>query len=206
MATCSNSWAGPAVGNRERILEFSLAAFNRQGFDQVSTLTITSELAISPGNLYYHFANRDEIARALMQECELALQRLSQQFEQEVVSGEDYWPYLHSLLTLLDQYRFVLRDLAGPALGHSAIRRPLTKLLSQLRQLGQRALQRLQELGWLQLEQTQRELLAENILMVTIGWLQLHSLAHPEPLPPATIRAGVKQLLALVQPYLTASG
>lgn len=206
MATCSNSWAAPAVGNRERILEFSLAAFNRQGFDQVSTLTITSELAISPGNLYYHFANRDEIALALIQECELALRRLSQQFEQEVVSGEDYWPYLHSLLTLLDQYRFVLRDLAGPALGHSAIRRPLTKLLGQLRQLGQRALQRLQELGWLQLEQAQRELLAENMLMVIIGWLQVHSLAHPEPLPPATIRAGVKQLLALVQPYLTATG
>ena len=193
------------MGNRERILEFALAAFNRQGFDQVSTLTITSELAISPGNHYYHFANRDEIALALMQECELALLRLSQQFEQEVVSGEDYWPYLHSLLTLLDQYRFVLRDLAGPALGHSAIRRPLTKLLGQLRQLGQRALQRLQERGWLQLAQEQRALLAENMLMVTIGWLQLNSLAHPEPLPAATIRSGVKQLLALVQPYLTAT-
>lgn len=193
------------MGNRERVLEFALAAFNRQGFDQVSTLAITSELAISPGNLYYHFANRDEIALALIQECELALLRLSAQFEQEVVNGEDYWPYLHSLLTLLDQYRFVLRDLIGPALGHSAIRRPLSKLLVLLRQLGQRALQRLQQLGWLRLEQAQRELLAENMLMVTIGWLQLHSLAHPEPLPPATIRAGVKQLLALVQPYLTAS-
>ncbi|MBP7547609.1 MAG: helix-turn-helix transcriptional regulator, partial [Corallincola sp.] len=66
-ATCSSSSRGPAVGNRERVLEFALAAFNRQGFDQVSTLAITSELAISPGNLYYHFANRDEIALALIQ-------------------------------------------------------------------------------------------------------------------------------------------
>ena len=44
-----------------RIIDISLQLFNEEGERNISTNHISQRLGISPGNLYYHFANKDEI-------------------------------------------------------------------------------------------------------------------------------------------------
>src|SRR5579862_6685430 len=53
---------------RAEILRTALTLFNAQGTAAVSTNHIAKELGISVGNLYYHFADKEEIVRALYQQ------------------------------------------------------------------------------------------------------------------------------------------
>ena len=60
----------------ERILEVTLDLFNRYGEPNVSTTLISSELNISPGNLYYHYPAKEELVTALFNRYEGALNEL----------------------------------------------------------------------------------------------------------------------------------
>src|SRR3954464_14671981 len=51
--------------NRERILLASIELFNDAGTVAVTTNHIAQNLQISPGNLYFHFRNKEEIVREL---------------------------------------------------------------------------------------------------------------------------------------------
>ena len=46
---------------RDRIIQASKELFNEQGERNVTTNHIASHLGISPGNLYYHFKNKQQI-------------------------------------------------------------------------------------------------------------------------------------------------
>src|SRR6478609_7851799 len=85
---------------RERILEASLAMFNAQGEPNVTTNHIADELGISPGNLYYHFRNKEDIVKQVFSRYEARLPNL-----------EDVWLQLHLVFECMWDYRFLYRDL-----------------------------------------------------------------------------------------------
>lgn len=51
----------------ERILDVTLAMFNRFGEPNVSTSQLCAELGISPGNLFYHHPTRDALIQGLFE-------------------------------------------------------------------------------------------------------------------------------------------
>ena len=96
---------------RERILATALRLFNESGTGPVSTNHIADALGISPGNLYYHFRNKEEIIRALFE----------QQFarwDADYAFPDDRLPNLDDLQHLVRatfvtawEYRFMYREL-----------------------------------------------------------------------------------------------
>ena len=99
------------MNTRERILATALRLFNEAGTAPVSTNHIADALGISPGNLYYHFRNKEEIIRALFE----------QQFarwDADYAFPDDRLPNLDDLQQLLRatfvtawEYRFMYREL-----------------------------------------------------------------------------------------------
>ena len=94
----------------ERILEVTLALFNRFGEPNVSTTLISAELGISPGNLYYHYPAKDELINSLFDRYERALTELLRAAD-GVSNVEDAWLFFHMLFELIWEYRFLYRDL-----------------------------------------------------------------------------------------------
>ncbi|MEO8876132.1 MAG: helix-turn-helix domain-containing protein, partial [Polyangiaceae bacterium] len=48
------------LSTKDRVLHMAVRMFNRQGTSAVTTNHIAAELGMSPGNLYYHYRNKED--------------------------------------------------------------------------------------------------------------------------------------------------
>ena len=81
----------PKRRTRERILVTALKLFNDFGEPNVTTTVIADEMDISPGNLYYHFHNKDEIVDALFGEYEKEIEGVFATSNARQLGPEDIW-------------------------------------------------------------------------------------------------------------------
>ncbi|MGE3760157.1 MAG: TetR/AcrR family transcriptional regulator, partial [Pseudobdellovibrionaceae bacterium] len=56
---------------KEKIIKSALDLFNKKGTAAITTHDIAEAAEISPGNLYYHFKNKEEIIRNIFAEIEI---------------------------------------------------------------------------------------------------------------------------------------
>ncbi len=132
------------MSTKERIIETAIHLFNEQGTGAVSTNHIAEALSISPGNLYYHFRNKQEIIRAI-------LERMIARWESLYTFPEEHAPRLTDVQQIVTKnfllvwdYRFFYRELSAlvqrdPVLKgrYQQIRRErLAKLEAFLQQFG----------------------------------------------------------------------
>jgi AcrR family transcriptional regulator len=80
---------------RDRILVTSLLLFNEEGEPNVTTVDISNEMDISPGNLYYHFKGKEAIIEALFNRFEVELSDILRAPLEKALSVEDSWFYLY---------------------------------------------------------------------------------------------------------------
>jgi AcrR family transcriptional regulator len=106
---------------KTRIADTALCLFNQVGTDGVSTNHIAAAMAISPGNLYYHYANKDEILLILIDRLSCALEDVWAP-SAEGSSAESLRAPVAASFSLLDRYRFFARELFSLAHRSPALR------------------------------------------------------------------------------------
>jgi len=99
------------MNTKDKIIQTSISLFNEHGERAISTNHIASSLGMSPGNLYYHFKNKEDIIRHIFA---LYRDHLSTHFK-PVDQGDDAFerlgPYLDSLFELMWRYHFFYDNL-----------------------------------------------------------------------------------------------
>ncbi|MBH5328883.1 TetR/AcrR family transcriptional regulator [Eikenella sp. S3360] len=93
----------------DRVVDISLKLFNEEGERKISTNHIAQALGISPGNLYYHFRNKDEIIVQLFQRYSSKLLDYIQQtpLPDNMAKMGDYMSGVYDILW---EYRFLFSD------------------------------------------------------------------------------------------------
>ena len=94
---------------KERIILSSIDLFNRSGVVAITTNHIAKELKISPGNLYFHFANKEEIIRHIFRQmCAETYQLWRMKKTQKLVHPLDL---IEKNFELFWKYRFFHREM-----------------------------------------------------------------------------------------------
>jgi AcrR family transcriptional regulator len=189
----------------ERILGVTLELFNRFGEPNVSTTLISSELNISPGNLYYHFPAKDELVNALFTRYETALSELLSAAP-GVHDLEDAWFFMHTLFELVWQYRFLYRDLNDLLSKNRRLEAQIKDGLLHKTTAFRTVLDSLEHEGVLAITVSEREATATHMVVMLTWWLSYEYVRDPRhALEPESAQAsllrGAKHVLSLLSPF-----
>jgi AcrR family transcriptional regulator len=190
---------------RDRILQTSLRLFNDNGEPRITTNHIADELDISPGNLYYHFRNKDDIINLLFQQFERQMEAALQVPERRVPNMEDMWLYLHLVFETIWEYRFLYRDLDNILSRNKKLRTHFRRILERKIHTAEVILRGLVEVGVMNATAADIAALARNIAVVATYWLnfqRIRTTPAADGMDSDHLALGVYQVLALVAPFL----
>ncbi|BBP79981.1 TetR family transcriptional regulator [Pseudomonas gingeri NCPPB 3146 = LMG 5327] len=196
----------PRIKTSERIVQNSLDLFNQQGERSVSTNHIAAHMDISPGNLYYHFPNKQAIIAVLFAEYEALVDSFLRPPQGRVATIDDKRFYLKALLAAMWRYRFLHRDLEH-------LLESDAELAARYRRFSQRCLIQGQaiyggfvEAGILAMDAVQTESLTLNAWIILTSWVRFLSTTRENAnhLSEESIKRGVYQVLVLESGFVTA--
>ena len=194
---------------RERILALSLRMFNEIGEPNVTTSAIADEMNISPGNLYYHFRNKEDIVNALFEDFEREIDKvLDVAAGNERASVEDAWFLLHLLFETIWKHRFLYRDLNDLLSRNRRLESYFNQLLERKTKAARALCKALAARGELMASPREIEALATNMVVVATYWLSYEYVSNARRFSDAAyqgaaIARGAYQVLSLTGAYLT---
>jgi AcrR family transcriptional regulator len=192
---------------RARILDAALTLFNARGTGAVSTNHIAAEAGLSPGNLYYHFADKQEIIRALHERYAAAHEGLWELGRGREAGLASLRANLVKSMELSWQYRFAERELL-------ALLRADPQLLASYRDVYERRLaqwiafgDRLAAQGVIRPPEAPTTMadLALALWLIGGAWLPFLEITGNAK-DPRQVARGADIVLAVLAPYLTKPG
>ena len=202
----------PPRRTRQRILETSLALFNAHGEPNITTADIADEMNISPGNLYYHFRNKNDIIGELYAMLEGEDAPLLALPEDRAAGVEDIWLLLHLLFERMREYRFFYRDLDDI----TSRNRRVAVHFADLTRRGESTMielcRGLVAEGTMHASDSEIAALASNVTLVATYWMSYqrvtarHSNHAGGDADGSNPGRAVYQVLALIAPFLIGEG
>lgn len=186
---------------RNRILVAALLLFNEQGEPKTTTNQIADEIDISPGNLHYHFRAKADLVAALLEAFRADVAQVLFEPDDEPLSIEEFWLFLHLLLECMAAYRFLFRDVEILSHQYPAVASGLKKFMARLGATIHTWLRRLRDDGVLDIDDRNLVELGDNLAIVTLFSERFDALAGRADY---TANRAARSALHLLLPYLGA--
>jgi AcrR family transcriptional regulator len=198
----------PPRRTRERIIELALKLYNEFGEPNVTTTVIADEMNISPGNLYYHFRNKDEITDSVFEGFEKEMDTLLDLPKDRQLNIEDAWFFLHLLFETIWRYRCFYRDLNDLLSRNRKLELQFQRILDRKSKAALRLCTDLVSSGTMTASARELEALSTNMVLTSTYWLSFEYVRHARQFndPAAQSRSiarGAYQVLTLIAPYLS---
>jgi len=193
-----------AKQTKARILETAIELFNEKGTKAVTTNHIAAAMGISPGNLYYHFRNKEEIVRAIFAQMHETGLREYREINEERGPGTN--ASMEETFLMIQRfnwrYRFFKRELAALVQSDPELKVQFVASHRQNLAVVRASIDRSIEQGFLRdLPLQQRDLLAEQVWMMALFWLNYLEIGGEE-VTEETLQRGSQILRNMMLPYL----
>ncbi len=155
---------------KECILQLSLQLFNERGERSVTTNHIAAELGMSPGNLYYHFRNKNEIIKELMEQYQHQTLEMLALPDDRALDANDKVHYFQVLSSQLWAYRFLHRNVYHLVENNEDFRKMYPRFAGQVMQQGQKIYKGFVNAGLMDMTDSEIEALIINLWIVLTNW------------------------------------
>lgn len=191
---------------KDRILQMSLQLFNERGERSITTNHIAAELGISPGNLYYHFRNKQEIIKELAKQYQTETLEMLALPDDRPLNANDKISYFQVLSNQLWAYRFIHRDVYHLVECNEEFRKIYPRFAGQVMQQGQRIYRAFVDAGLMKMTDSEIEALIINLWIVLTNWTNfLYMSGHISDnncLEEKWVWQSLRQMVFLEGPYL----
>ncbi len=196
--------ASGTKNTRDRIIEAAIRLFNKQGTRAVTTNHIAAAADISPGNLYYHFRNKEDIIRAIFEQMDADGEQEYRRVISQCPPGSI--EAMRRTFAMIQEfnwrYRFFKRELTGLILSdpllHERFRHTQETMIAVIRDANAQAI----AAGTLKpMTSKELDLFTETIWLMTLFWLNYLEIGG-EKVNEATLKRGIELLQNVIQPHL----
>ncbi|ATC95863.1 TetR/AcrR family transcriptional regulator [Pseudoalteromonas tunicata] len=195
------------MGTKDKIIQASIMLFNQQGERAISTNHIAAHLGISPGNLYYHFKNKEDILRHIFALYREHLQTHFVPLRADEELLDQLVGYLDSLFELMWKFHFFYDNLGDILSRDEQLKKEYLALQANLLEQVSDVVRGLKVAGIIEIDEGDIPQFAHTIKIMVSFWtpyLKIHK--FDSDLVKTDIYKGLVKVLLLFKPYSYGEG
>lgn len=189
---------------KDKILQASIELFNQVGERQVTTNHIAAHLGISPGNLYYHFRNKEDIVRQIFKEYAKLLETRIKPPSDKAEALDALASYLDAVFELMWRFHFFYANLPDILSRDPALQQDYQQVQQGVLARVTAVLRALKQSGVIQIDDEDITDLAHSIKLLVTFWISYLKTQSPDKnIDQASVYKGVLKVLLMFKPYAT---
>ncbi len=192
---------------RDKIASAALLLFNENGERNITTNHIAADLGMSPGNLYYHFKNKEAIIAQIFEGYSVELLAGFKPLDEQQDSLDQLKRYLECIFTLMWKYRFFYANLPQ-ILQRDEILHTKYLAVQKKSQINLHAIfKSFIALKFLNIKDKEVKTLVTSLHLINFSWLSYQtSMSLSSNITEQVVQQGMLHMTNTMKPYTTPLG